>query len=276
MFSKAHLVAGFFIAISGIASASTAIGTASAPGNMRVDGYQITGNATLFDGTAIQTAQATATLRLVKGTEIKLATNSMGMLFRDHMVLQHGKTELVTSDPYLVEASGFRVIPSSPRSRAVVSINDLGNIQVASVSGDFQVTNGTGYVVGRVRSGSAMSFMMQAVGSSVTLTGMLSKSDGHFFLTDANGTLTELVGKNVDKYVGKQVTVTGTMTDKKPDGGATSVVDLSGNSKIAAAAVGGAGGTGVGGAAAVVIAGAAGLFGIEEGIYQANKTTISR
>lgn len=256
-----YLTTGLLVAMSSVACASSAIGTASARGDIRVDGYSVTGNATLFDGTAIQTNQATATLRLQKGTEIKLATDSMGTLFHDHMVLLHGKGELSTTSAFLMEASGFRVIPIGTDAHGVVTINSLGNIQVAALSGELQVVNGGGFVLGRVHSGTSMSFMLQA-SSTVTLTGELSKSDGHYFITNSNGVMTELTGKNMDHYVGKNVTVTGTTVNGvTPDDGATSVVKISSISKEAVIAGGG------GGLLTGVLAGAAGgtlIWGVHE------------
>ncbi|HWG20369.1 MAG TPA: hypothetical protein VG225_07540 [Terracidiphilus sp.] len=164
MFSKTYLAAGFFLAASSLAVASTAIGTASTRGDIRVDGYAVSGNATLFDGTAVETSQATATLRLDKGTQIKLGTGTLGTLYRDHMILQHGKSELASSNSYQLQASGFHVTASEPNSRGVVTVNELGAIQVAAISGSFQVTNGNGLVLAKVVPGTAQSFSSGAAG----------------------------------------------------------------------------------------------------------------
>src|SRR6202035_1142736 len=86
---------------------STAIGTASARGDMRIDGDSVKGNATLFDGTVVETGQATAALRLDRGIEIKLATGSRGTLYRDRIVLQQGTSEFAPSGPFYLEANGL-------------------------------------------------------------------------------------------------------------------------------------------------------------------------
>lgn len=279
MYSKKYLAAWILAVASTAAFASTAIGTASARGDIRVDGYAINGNATLFDGTAIETSQATATLRLDKGTEIKLGTGSMGTLYRDHLVLQHGKSELATSDSFELEASGFHVIPTEANARGIVAVNGLGGIEVAAISGEFQVTAGSGHVLAKVLPGSAKSFAFQAAGP-VTITGTVSQSNGHFYLTDSNGVLHEIMGKNLGKWIGKSVTIDGTIDSQvQATSGAANVIDVSDISKAAGAASAGTGGgpnAGLGGAAAVLVGGTAGIFGIEEGIYQSTKTPASR
>ncbi|HKF49254.1 MAG TPA: hypothetical protein VKB38_17980 [Terracidiphilus sp.] len=281
MYSKRYLAAGILAVASTVAFASSpAIATVTTRGDMRIDGYAVSGNATLFDGSAIETSQATATLRLEKGTEIRLGTGSMGTLYRDHMVLQHGKSELSTSDSFALEASGFKVVPAVQNARGVVAVNGLGNIEVAALSGEFEVTSGTGHVIGKVMPGSAKSFAFQSSGL-VTVTGKVSQTSGHFFVTDSTGILHELTGKSLSKYVGKTATIDGTLdAGAKPINGAADVIAVSGAHLGDAAGANAGGqvgsGSGLGGAAAVVIGGTAAIFGIEEGIYQSTKSPASR
>ena len=80
-------VAAMLAATLANASAGTvAIGTASARGDMRVDQYKVNGNATLFDGSVVETDQATADLRLDKGVDITMSTGSRATLYHDHIV----------------------------------------------------------------------------------------------------------------------------------------------------------------------------------------------
>ena len=55
---------------------TVSIGTASARGDMRVDSYTVKGGATLFDGSVVETGQASADLHLCEGTEITMASSS--------------------------------------------------------------------------------------------------------------------------------------------------------------------------------------------------------
>jgi hypothetical protein len=285
MFSKKYLAAGLLIACSTVAVASTAIGTASARGSILVDGYAISGNATLFDGTAVQTSSAIATVRLNKGTEIRLGTSSQGMLFHDHMILQQGKTEVATSDAFRLEASGFQIVPAESNARAVVAVTGLGKMQVTSVAGAFKVMNASGNVLGKVAAGKALSFAAAGGGGMVSLTGVLSKSHGHYFLTDLSG-MHEILGKDADneiatkgfeKYVGKNVMVDGVIDPNSvPAEGAVNVVDMSSMSQSAPSAKGSGGWSNESKLAIAEGTAAAGFLGW--GIYEAasSKTSASR
>ena len=78
MKSKLPAVLMILSTFSYAAAGTTAIGTVSARGDMRVDGYRVNGDATLFDGTVVETGQASAASLLDKGVEIKLAQDSRG------------------------------------------------------------------------------------------------------------------------------------------------------------------------------------------------------
>ncbi|HKF49016.1 MAG TPA: DUF5818 domain-containing protein [Terracidiphilus sp.] len=246
MRSKSSLATGLLLAFSPLAFASTTIGTVSAAGSLRVDGYAVTGSATLFDGSAVATAQAPATLRLSAGAQIKLAPASEGTVYRDHMSLNSGKGEIAASGPFVFESSGLTIMPTRGAAHGIVEVMPDKSIQVAALSGDLQVANSGGAVLARIRSGSAMSFAAQPAGGSVTLKGKVSSSGGNYFLTADDGSITQLTGKDFEKYVGKDVRVTGTLVaGTAPAGGASSVLDVTTMSKLAAgAAAGGTGGSG--------------------------------
>ena len=94
MLKKLQAVIVLLCMISYAEAGTVSIGTASVRGDMRVDSYTVNGNATLFDGSVVETGQATADLRLNKGTEITLATSSRGTLYSNRLVLQQGEGEL--------------------------------------------------------------------------------------------------------------------------------------------------------------------------------------
>src|SRR6202051_831344 len=100
MISKLPVIAIMLFACSYAVAGSTAIGTVSARGDIRIDGDSVKGNATLFDGTVVETGQATAALRLARGVEIKLAIGSRSTLYRDRIVLQRGASEFAPSSPF--------------------------------------------------------------------------------------------------------------------------------------------------------------------------------
>ena len=236
MISKLPVCAAMFLMCSYAAAGSNAIGTASARGDMRIDGYAVKGNATLFDGTVVETDQATAALRLGQGVEIKLASASRGTLYRDRMVLEQGESEFASSNSFSLEAKGLRVTPDQPSSRAVVSMTGLTTIEVAALAGGFQIANDRGLLLAHLSTGRAMSFAMQTQtggGGSITVEGQLYKEDGHYYIMQSlSNTIYLLKGRGFFWSEGQEVTITGT-TDPRatPTGGAKAVIDVTGMTK---------------------------------------------
>jgi hypothetical protein len=271
MISKLPAVAMIFCTLSYAAAGTTALGTASARGDMRVDGYMVKGDATLFDGTVVETGQASAALRLDKGVEIKLSTSSRGTLHRDRLVLQQGTSELASSNTFQLEANGLRVTPSEPNSRGLVSVSGANTVEVAALTGGFRVTDAHGLLLARIHPGNALSFGVPQAGapesSSITVVGKLTVDDGHYYLTASETEVVyELRGQNFDKLVGKNVSITGTLDpNAKPAGGASAVIDVSSAKKK------GAEGTST--TAKVIIASLmlGGAAGIGYGTYAANQ-----
>jgi hypothetical protein len=202
--------------LSNSAAATVSIGTVSARGEMRVDTYAIKGNATLFDGSVIETGQAAAELRLAKGTEITLSAGSRGTLYRDHLVLQQGESELATATSFQLQANGLRVTPNQPDSRGLVSISSAKTVDVTAFTGSFAVTNNQGVLLASVHPGLPVSFAMQADGtttSTFTATGKISFENGHYYLTDSKtGIKYEVTGQDLSSAVGKTVKITGTFS----------------------------------------------------------------
>lgn len=265
MNTKLLALAVVFSALPYASAGTTTIGTASVRGDMRVDGYRVSGDATLFDGSVVQTGQASAALRLNKGVEIKLATDSRGTLYRDRLVLQQGSSEWTPSSSFSVEANGLRVTPNEPNSKGLVSLGGANTVEVAALTGGFQVRNDQGLLLARVSPGHVMSFGAIQSGTpnsnsnSITVTGSISFEGGFYFLSVAQtGVVYELTGKDFSKEFGATVTVTGTLDpNAKPAYGASAVINVSRQKKeggpafenkavIGALILGGAAGIGVG------------------------------
>jgi hypothetical protein len=213
---------------------TVSIGTASARGDMRVDNYTVKDSATLFDGSVVETGQASADLHLGKGTEIRMASSSRGTLYRDHFVLQQGASELSASGRFKVEAEGLSVTPSEPNSRGTVSLQSGDKVEVAALSGSFGVMNGQGIQLASVRPGQPLAFAMQAAGasSSFTGTGVVSAEGGNYFIT-VGGVKYQVTGADLSKKVGKTVKVTGAIVaGATPAAGATAVVAISSASVV--------------------------------------------
>jgi len=205
------------------AAGTVSIGTASARGEMRVDNYPVKGNATLFDGSVVETGQATASLRLNKGTEITMSTSSRGTLYSDRLVLQRGESELAASSSFQLDANGLRVIPNEANSRGVVSLKDGNTVEVASLAGSFGVSNGHGIMLANVRPGRVVSFAMQAGANPEVFSGvgLVSFENGTYYLTTDEDVKYVLTCKDSHKFVGDKVAVSGTVQATPGQGGAS-------------------------------------------------------
>ena len=196
------------------ASAGTvSIGTANVRGEMHVDSNNVKGNATLFNGSVVETGQASANLLLNKGVQITLSTSSRGTFYSDRLVLQQGQTELTASSPFQLQASGIRVTPNEANSRGVVSLKAGNTVEVASLNGSFGVTNDHGVLLANVRPGRTVSFAMQANANPNFFSGvgLVSFEQGTYYLTTDENVKYVLTCKDVHKFVGDKVAVSGTM-----------------------------------------------------------------
>ena len=144
--------------ISVAAAGSVSIGTVSARGDFRVDSHLVRGNATLFNGSTVETGTATADLRMDKGAAITMSTNSRGTLYSDHLVLQQGESELRAPEAFHLEAEGLHVAADGPNSRGVVSLESGDAVHISALSGTFSVTSDRGLALASISPGRAMTF----------------------------------------------------------------------------------------------------------------------
>lgn len=218
MFKKLQVAAILLCMLSYAAAGTVSIGTASARGDMRVDSYLVKGNATLFDGSVVETGQATANLRLNKGTEITMSTASRGTLHSDRLVLQQGESELAASSSFQLEANGLRVTPNEPNSRGVVSLKAGNTVEVASLNGSFGVTTDHGVLLANVRPGRVVSFAMQAGANPATFSGvgLVSFENGTYYLTTNENVKYVLTCKDSHRFIGDKVVVSGTLQGGTP------------------------------------------------------------
>ena len=215
MIDKLKVLVVVFCMLSYAEAGTVSIGTASARGDMRVDNNTVTDSATLFEGSVVETGQASADLHLGAGTEITMASSSRGTLYRDHLVLQQGASELSASSPFKLEAEGLSVIPKEPNSHGVVSLGAGNTVEVAALSGSFGVTSTNGILLASVRPGRAASFAMQAGGTTTDFSGvgMVSYENGHYYVTTSEDVKYELTCKDFKKFVGTKAVVEGKVTE---------------------------------------------------------------
>ena len=193
-------------------ASTTSIGTVTARGDLRVDSYNVNGNATLFNGSVVETGHSQADLHLGKGTDIKMDQESRGTMYSDHLVLQQGTTELTASSAFNIEASGVQVAPIGSAAHGVISV--AGNsVQVAALSGTFGVANAQGMMVAKVHPGQPLRFSLMSGNATNAFSahGTVSFLKGSYYLTTSSDATYQLTGSNLAKFVGKSVAASGTV-----------------------------------------------------------------
>lgn len=215
------------------ASAATAVlGTASVRGDMRVDGYMVKGDATIFDGSVVETGDASANLHMGRGVDITLSKSSRGAVYRDRFVLQEGESELTAPNSFALEANGLRVTPNKPNSVGIVALTSRNAVEVAALSGSFEVRDGQGLLLSNVLPGRSLSFAMQSQANLapqfLSITGILSYENGHYYLTSDENVKYELIGngKDLQKLVGDKVVVSGNLQPGSVPGGAAGAITV--------------------------------------------------
>ena len=209
------------------------IGTATANGEMQVDGSTIRSNSTLFDGSTVQTTGVRSDVRLSDGSQVVLNPNSRMTLYRDHAVLEQGLTMQRNVGKHAVIANGLRVTSETPSGVVLVGVQDKTHMEVMSRSGVADVQTPAGDLVARIEPGKTLSFntapVENASTSSIKIAGILRPVAGHFVLTDTqSGLMFQLRGTNLAALSGTPVQVIGMVASAAPTvPGASRMVDVS-------------------------------------------------
>src|SRR5690349_20408905 len=88
-------------------AASSMIGVAMADGSFRLNANSVTGSATVFDGSILETGKASSDIRLQSGAIVRLYSDSRGRLYQGRMILEKGRMEVAGG--YVAEVLGLRV-----------------------------------------------------------------------------------------------------------------------------------------------------------------------
>ena len=228
MFNKTRAALALFCMATYAFAGTAVLGTASAHGDMRVDGDTVQGNATVFDGSVVETADASANLRIEHGVNISMSKSSRGTVYQNRFVLQRGESELTASGPFEVEAKGLHVAADKPNSVGVVSLTPKNAVQVAALAGSFEVRDGQGLLLSNVVPGRPLSFAMQAQASGnpyyVSTVGLLDFQNGHYFLTTDENVKYELTGLDMRNFVGDKVVITGQLNPAAQAGGTSGTI----------------------------------------------------
>ncbi len=207
--------------------APASIGVAKAPGEFRLDGFAIYGNATVFEGSKIETGNVRTEIRWAGGTKVTIGPESKVTVYRDHTVLESGLGVITSTGGHRFQASSLVISQASEGGVVEIAMNRPSEIVVAARIGAAQVRTASGILVAQLPAGRALAFDPQAGGAStVKVTGPLVFRDGRYFLTDCTTRVTaELRGDNLAQYVGKKLEVTGSpIPGVTPSTGASQVV----------------------------------------------------
>ncbi|HTB16313.1 MAG TPA: hypothetical protein VK752_32320 [Bryobacteraceae bacterium] len=206
----------FFLAvlISALALASApAIGIVTASGHFTLDRSQVWGNATVFEGSVIETGSASSEIALRSGAKLQLAKDSRARILSDRAVIEKGIGQISAPESFEVNVANLR-IHSTGRLR--ITLND--GVQIASLFGSARVASPSGMLLASIPAGRAMNFSPQAANGVVTRTGCLMYKDNHYIMQDENTQeVVELSGgQNLNSQLGNRVEITGTASTAKP------------------------------------------------------------
>lgn len=209
------------------------IATMTTNGEVSVDGSTVQSNATLFNGSVLQTADVSSDVRMTDGSEMVLNPRSRMTLYRDHAVLDQGLAQLKNARKNTVVANGLRVSSENSTGSVFVKIEDPTHIEVSAHNAAADVRTPAGNLVARIEPGKALGFdtapRIGMSNSSVVLRGTLRPAAKAFVLTDSTtGVTFELKGSNLASYSGQQVQIAGLLSPAAPSiPGASGLVDVS-------------------------------------------------
>jgi len=228
-------------------TAASSIGVAMSEGNILIDSSSAAGNATIFSGSTLETQSASSQVHLSGGAQLRLASDSRGIVFSDHVDLQKGSASITG---YSASASGLNV-RADGKASATISVRERGVVEVAALTGDVHVFNAAGLKVANLVPGRALDLRPQDAGASApsNLTGCAVMSGSSTLFTDETSNVTvELKGGNVK--TGRRVQVTGSMVpNATPSSGATQVINVTNVKEVGGACKAGSGAAAAGAAA---------------------------
>jgi len=212
MFAKAFLLFAF---LSVALAAPPAIGIVTASGHFTLERSEIWGNATVFDGSVVETAAASSDLALHNGVRIQLGSASRASVYEQRMLLEKGVGQVTAASAYEVDAGGLKIRTTGAGGRVRVGLGD--SVEVTAFSGGARVASGSGALLAAIPAGHSMSFSMQASATAMR-TGCLLSKDGRFILQDEiTQEVVEVNGPELALNVGNRVELTGRASTARPN-----------------------------------------------------------
>ncbi len=234
--NRSLILAGSFVLaiapalVAGSSGDLRAIGVITGSGNFVLDKANVNGNASLLEGSVVETLQSASEITLNGGGRIELAPQSSARVYADRLKMEKGIGE---SRGTVIQ---FRDLLVQPDNRSLVQVVVEGSkkFQVAALSGSSDVRNGKGVLIARVMSGNSLELTDQESGATAPsqFAGCIQRVKvggvDHYVLRDeTTNVVIELTGPDVAANVGKSVTVTGAIdTATTPIQGASQFVTV--------------------------------------------------
>jgi hypothetical protein len=194
-------------------AAAPAIGIVTASGHFTLDRSQVWGNATVFEGSIVETSSASSEVALRTGAKLQLAKDSRARILSDRIVMEKGIGQMSAPESFEVNAANLRIHTGG---RLRVQVGD--GVQIASLVGITRVSSASGILLAAIPAGRAMNFTPQAASGTVTRTGCLLYKANHYIMQDENTQeVVELSGgQNLNTQLGNRVEITGAASSVKP------------------------------------------------------------
>jgi hypothetical protein len=270
-----------------LTAASSSIGIAVTNGAFRVDHAHVSGNATIFDGSSVETVTAPSQLQLHDGVVMRLAGDARATVYQRKLILERGSGQMESAAGYEVEARSLHISPATNDTVTRISVSNGRQVHVGAVRGAVRVTNSTGLLVAKLEPGTSMSFEPEEAGvaAPTRASGCVIAKAGKVIMSEqTTNVILELQGTGLDSQIGNRIEIIGTavkdssavtgasqliqVTEVRPlrKGGCAAIAKKLGGSAVAGTAIAAAGeAAGAGAAGAGGAAGAATATGIGAG-----------
>ncbi len=201
------LVSSSFIGVfsaAAFAASPASIGVVTARGHFTLEGSEIYGNSTLFEGANIETRAISSELTLSNGVKIQLAPDTAARIWSNRLELDRGAGQVTSNAAFTVISGTTRVEGARYRVHAD------SKIEVAALTGSARVLNAKGGLIATVAAGRNMSFAMQ---QSITREGCLVyKGNGFLLQSEEPNEVVQVTGDGLTANVGNRVIISGPLT----------------------------------------------------------------
>lgn len=213
---------------------TTPIGVITASGHFTVEGSQVWGNSTLFDGATVETGAASSELKLRNGVRVQLGAGSKARIWTNRLLIETGVGQVSAPESFSISAADFEIhtalgggAGAGMGSRVRVGLG--AQLEVTALAGAARVAGRNGLPLASIAPGRSAGIALQAAQSGVVShTGCLLGKNGQFILQDDDSQeVIQLNGPDLRTNMGNRVQVTGRASTAKPSvQPATSVLDV--------------------------------------------------